>query len=708
MPFPENLLNTLAEASMEASKKNCPENNPVQILELEIKALKDQIDEFSGNLQKQQQELMELLRLLKDDIGQLEKITEKTDLVTSMETSKNALLALLQAKTNALNLLKSAQDAAISQLAQNPSPATTPQGSPILQATSPPRSEDEKSASVALDPMGGSQVLDLQSQNILEMRRELPLFSTDNIEQEHRLITDPDVFLQRFSIVLCSFDVPKSSWYKFLPLVCNSEHAARLIKNIGSPDTDPSLLPNWDKITAIFTQMFDKQYQIQIKLQKLSTASMSQNESVKEFANRFQTLLKDADKLDSDMNFSKRFLSLLPKEIQKEVEADIEGIKTDRIATVSQLAMLARAYDTISGSADDLEALRNIPFRSKCRMIYKHLRKLVSEKYNFNRNMPWNLFNSEDFVGWPDDVVFRKPERLDIPQLDEILSVIKGIEFSDTFFETFEARFGEAASHTVKRKLIAETLKDQVKEKFQFNQSIPWNDLTHEDLKGWPEGVAILNPFFLSPENLDETFAVIDQIEFTDHFDQTYKNRFGYSHKEKSKMVSRHLLKKLNEKSKRQYYVIPGHSLKKCGGVSNWPKVGHYNPDHLSKEQLNWVFNNLDKVDVSDHTIQYLNSVPGDPNVTNKLKDVRAFVLSLLNDMHDHETPEIRVPWTHLDHKCFTWWPEGVPIHPKEMNEEEMDIVLENKSKINFTKTFKKSFLKYLEEVRERRWKNEW
>ena len=30
MPFPENLLNSVAEASMEASKKNCPENNPVQ------------------------------------------------------------------------------------------------------------------------------------------------------------------------------------------------------------------------------------------------------------------------------------------------------------------------------------------------------------------------------------------------------------------------------------------------------------------------------------------------------------------------------------------------------------------------------------------------------------------------------------------------------------------------------------------------------
>ena len=699
MPFPDNLLNTLADASIEASKKNDLDDQ-VLILEKDIKALQLQIGGFSRNLQQHQQELMNWLGLTASTgtdelvIGQVKKIREKTDLVTSMETSKNALLSLLQAKINSLNLLKSAHFSESSQNVQNPSPAVTPKGTLqyCLIKGSPARSPEHDKSAVMIS----------------EIRRELPLFSTDSMGQEDRLITDPDLFLQRFSIVLCSFDIPKSSWYKFLPLVCNSEHAAILIKNVGSPDTDTSLLPDWDMIAAMFTKLFGKKYQTLINLQKLSTSAMLQNESVKEFAIRFLNLMKEADKLDSDMNFSKRFLSLLPKEIQKAVEADIEGEKSDRTATVSQLAFLARAYDTISGAADDVEALRNIPFRSKCRILSEHFKALLSEKYYFNRNVPWTLLNREDIVGWPDHVALKRPERLDIPELDEIISVIKDMEFSDIFSQTFEARFGRAASPTVKRKLLAETLKAQAREIIGLNQSIPWNYLTHEDLRGWPEGVAILNPFFLSPEKLEETFAVIDEIEFTDHFAQTFKNRFGYSYKEKSKMVSRHLLKKLNEKSKRQYYVIPGHSLKKCGGVSNWPKVSHYNPDHLSKEQLNWVFNNLDKVDVSDEAIRYLNSVPGDPNLVNKIKDVRAFVLSLLNEMHDHDIPEVRVPWTHIDEKCYTWWPEGVPIHPKEMNEEEMDAVLNNKTKIRFTKTFKKSYLSYLEEVRERRWKNEW
>jgi hypothetical protein len=240
-------------------------------------------------------------------------------LLTQNESARAALLSLLSAKEHTATSLRSIERS-VPQVHSHPaSPAPTP-----------PLSDQ------SLGPTNPSPHM---KQNFASVLNALPLFLSDSKASESRVISDPHAFIERFSIILSSLSVPKSLWFRFLPPVCNQLHANWIIHNLCSPTLDPFEAPAWNEIVKRFFEHFDNPHQEQLALSNLFKVKMLTRESVKNFSDRFQHLLREAKKSDNDQDFFQLYLSRLPQRIQLSLlsEVHLAKLTSTPITSISRL-----------------------------------------------------------------------------------------------------------------------------------------------------------------------------------------------------------------------------------------------------------------------------------------------------------------------------------------------------------------------------------
>jgi hypothetical protein len=325
-----NLANSANPANTSTLNDQAPSR--LATLELEIALLSDRLVSLDHVISENSALLETLLSADDQSSDAYARIANLTTLLTQNETARSALISLLSAKEQAASTLRSVEASALPAQSR----ATTP-------APTPPASDQSIGVSNPSPPM---------KQNFASVLNALPPFSSDSKASESRVISDPHAFIERFSIVLSSLSIPNSLWFRFLPPVCNQLHANWIIHNLCAPTLDPSEAPTWDEIVKRFFEHFDNPHQDQISLSKLFNAKMLPKESVKNFSDRFQHLLREAKKSDTDNDFFQLYLSRLPQKIQLSLlsEVHLAKLTSTPIQSISRLIQSAISYDAFSGS----------------------------------------------------------------------------------------------------------------------------------------------------------------------------------------------------------------------------------------------------------------------------------------------------------------------------------------------------------------------
>ena len=274
----------------------------------------------------------------------------------------------------------------------------------------------------------------------------------------------------------------------------------------------------------------------------------------------------------------------------------------------------------------------------------------------------------------------------------DILGRLDQLKLSNKFLESIQPP-GKSGS-----------LKDKIPEYFRplfqyyminGKYAIPWDKLTRTDFVNWPEDVPVKRPDNLASVQRKTLNNVLENIKLSDHFKNTYKVRLGYSRSEKLKLISRHLLNLIKKHIGISFLPFPKIYPKE---IVNWPALYSVNPQRLLLSDLEYIFQNLNSIDLSKNCIERLKASFKPKLKYQRLSDqLRHHILNMLNEISDKRN-NIRVKWSKIERDSFTWWPAGIQvIDPMRLSADDLRKILENKDKIKFTEEFKADYLKYLD-----------
>ena len=225
-----------------------------------------------------------------------------------------------------------------------------------------------------------------------------------------------------------------------------------------------------------------------------------------------------------------------------------------------------------------------------------------------------------------------------------------------------------------------------------FVGPIPWEKLNRADFQNWPEDVPVERPNNLAHVHRQKLNDVLERVQLSDHFKKTYKMRLGYSISEKRAFISRHLLNLIKEHTGLSYFHLPRIYP---GEITHWSSSKSVNPKKLSASDLDYVFQNLHSVELSDSCLERLKTSPKSKSAA-LLEEFRQFVLDMLNAISDKRN-NIKVFWSKIQRDSFTWWPAAIQvIDPAQLSAADLRTIIENKDQINFTDDFKREYLNWI------------
>ena len=331
---------------------------------------------------------------------------------------------------------------------------------------------------------------------------------------------------------------------------------------------------------------------------------------------------------------------------------------------------------------------KKFDIKMKAKLILLFYKRKIKDKTGIQfKKIQWEKLPPEDIIRWnknekTNDIVF-----LGKNHINEILKRMDQLNLSEEFLRKIKQ---PQKSRCLKVK-ISEYFRDLLQDVINWNKNIPWEKLTSADFQNWPKGIPVTRPDNLAPVQRKKLTAVQENIKLSDHFKNTYKMRLGYSRNEKRALISRHLLKLIEERVGISYSRLPRIYPEE---IVKWPSFNSVNPESLSASDLNYVFQNLNGLDLSRPCIERLKASikPKSEALSDKL---RKHILGMLNEI-SVKGNNIQVPWSRITSESFTWWPTGIQLsHPVQFSAIDLKKIIENMDKIKFTDKFKDEYLIY-------------
>ena len=153
--------------------------------------------------------------------------------------------------------------------------------------------------------------------------------------------------------------------------------------------------------------------------------------------------------------------------------------------------------------------------------------------------VPWSRLSKEDFNGWPMGVEFNDRGEWDMTDLMAILDERDQIKFKKIFSKDDIASFKSLAESHDEAEPQTNHLKSSISDirtstrRFMLGllkkvtgdetaTLIPWRHITKDDLEGWPPGIDVMDPEFLTKEEQLAILANRDNIQFKEDFKAKY------------------------------------------------------------------------------------------------------------------------------------------------------------------------------------------
>ena len=200
-------------------------------------------------------------------------------------------------------------------------------------------------------------------------------------------------------------------------------------------------------------------------------------------------------------------------------------------------------------------------------------------------------------------------------------------------------------------------------------------------------------PANLALEQRQKLYDARGSVRLSAHFKNSYSLRLGSSISLKRALITRNLLNLVEKHFRFSYVRLPKIYPKE---IVKWPALKSVIPKKLSASELDYVFQNLNTIDLSEKCIKRLNASLKSKSelLTDK---VRQHILGMLNDISKKQK-NLRVEWSKIKSDSFTWWPAGIKFtDPMGLSTDNLRHILENKDKIKFTDKFKAEYLKYID-----------
>ena len=325
--------------------------------------------------------------------------------------------------------------------------------------------------------------------------------------------------------------------------------------------------------------------------------------------------------------------------------------------------------------------------KMKAILIQHFYKRKIQEQTGVRLNkIRWNQLPEDVIILWPDKT--KKLFELPLKHLNGILGRLDLLHFSEESLKNIKLR-----KHSG---VLTSKITEYFRDHFQYividwKKKIPWDKLTSADFENWPEDVPVKSPRNLPPNQRKKVSDVLKTIKLSDHFKKTYKMRLGYSRMDKQALISRHLLNRIKKRTGISNFRLP---VIYPGEISHWPALKPVNPRKLSALDLDYVFQNLNALELSEACIERLEAVFKSKNL---IYEVREHIRDMLKEISD-KRKNIKVHWSKIQRDSFTWWPAGIQVRdPKRLHAADLRRILENKDKIKFTHNFKGEYLKYLD-----------
>jgi transposase InsO family protein len=164
-----------------------------------------------------------------------------------------------------------------------------------------------------------------KSNDVFIVPKMLPTFGEGGIQ-------DPEEFLDNFAKVLRAHGLPLDAhWSRLIPLSLKQEENTWIEENIdtGTP---------WQVLKERFIKHCTHPFQQTTRLWELWQTQPNKGESVKDYASRFQKLMKQCGQKDNDQHLTDRFIFTLPPSVQKDIQLLRISNPLNTYKTVSEVA----------------------------------------------------------------------------------------------------------------------------------------------------------------------------------------------------------------------------------------------------------------------------------------------------------------------------------------------------------------------------------
>ena len=331
--------------------------------------------------------------------------------------------------------------------------------------------------------------------------------------------------------------------------------------------------------------------------------------------------------------------------------------------------------------------------RMKAKLILQFYKQKIKSKTGILlKKILWHQFPEDCIIHWPEKTknVFHLP----LDQLNEVLERLDQLYLSQDFLasinqpqkcESFESK-------------ITGYFRDLFKyDAINWKKPVPWNKLTSADFQNWPQDVPVKRSKSLTRLQRKELYDVLRRVKLSEHFKNTYKVRMGYSKREKVAFISRHLLNLIRKHVGTTYFCLPKIYPNE---ILQWPSINSFNPEKLSASDLDYVFLNLNAIDLSETFINRLKALLKSKSKLEALRnELRQQIRDMLNEI-SNKRKNINIPWSKIKSDSFKWLPAGIQvIDPEKLSSDDLRKILENKDQIRFTDKFKGEYLKYLDQL---------
>ena len=169
----------------------------------------------------------------------------------------------------------------------------------------------------------------------------LPTFGHDNTD-----VRDPEEFLSRFSRVVQAHNLSlDDNWSRLLPLCLGQLEADWVAENLNHAQT-------WQEAKELFMNHFAHPLRQTTQVRELWSARQRKNESLRQYCDRFQKLMRSCNVKDDNMALTELFISTLPHIVQRDIQITKFANPNHKFNSVAEVAVVAVAMEAIiPGSA---------------------------------------------------------------------------------------------------------------------------------------------------------------------------------------------------------------------------------------------------------------------------------------------------------------------------------------------------------------------